>query len=588
MPVTSVRIESGQVLQVSVASDTSTQKSSAKIWSLNGDSQDVFVRDLDAGQSTLLGPYINITEFRIEKTGNVTIAPLGRDFSTPYPLSSTIPSSSAVNIDLSIFTPEEFGAKGDTIGSSTGVMSGGWFSDVTHYFTTDDIGKEFYTDTTVRSVSAVDGAGKCQMSPAISSGSTITWLMGTDDTVAMQAALDAARDVCGLDTTENAGATYGLIRKGGIVQLGAGKSYMVGNSSASYNGGAGKLSALKISRRTGLRGAGAGFGTSAIVLRPNSYGHVIANNEPGEGTNGYADFITISNLTIQGYQDWNPNALDGIYLRVTFNGYDAVDPYNRVLDVMVVRAKRNGFYFRGRGELIVERCFPVYCNNYGFHITGLNDYKFISCNSVGNQKTGFRIESAGGGSYVTCRSFFNGAGGLDNIADCAAWYVSADQMRNGQIIFNGCEGQENRGSSWVIDNCGMNHFINCMGQDPGRESGNLVTTGPFPSVISAWHIKGNGACLNSFSNCYAGPAVAVFNMTNNWGIATDAVYIEGVDGSGNGPQKNRGDIYTMSPTTQGGVTDPGTQYRGGYGAKGGSGTSNGQNTQLKVDGVACT
>lgn len=524
--------------------------------------------------------YLNLKELPVTE-----VAPLGALMPTYNPSTDALSLTPSTALggggssaaDANIFRPEDFGAKADCIGSGTGVMSGGWFSDIAYTFKEEDVGKEFYTDSTQRIITAVDVNGRCQMSPATGNGSSIHYLMGTDDTAAIQAALDAARDVRE-DIAETAGATYGLLMRGGVVQLSAGKNYLVSNSQASYNGG--KLAALTLYRRICLMGAGTGFSTSCIVLKPGSYGHVMSNV-----SGGYTDFLTVSNLNIIGYETWNANALDGINLTVAFNGYDQVDPFNRFLDVLVIRCKRNGFHFQGRGELVVDRCVAGGNGQYGFYLTGLNDYKFISCNAAGNMKTGIRILSAAGGSFTNCRSFYSGSNGGSDYKDSCGFYVGADQMRNGIMIFMGCEGQENRGSGWVIDNCGVNHFVACQGQDPARDG---LNSGTLPTVCAGWHLLGNGACQNIFTNCFSGPGVGIFNMTNNWGLATDAVYIAGVDGSGNGPQANRGDIYTFVPTIQGGVTDPGTNYRPGYGAKGGAGTSNGKNTLLRVDGIACT
>lgn len=479
----------------------------------------------------------------------------------------------------------QYGAKFDAVGDHTGAISGvgnNEFASSAYTFTLADVDKKIYYDATERTITGAT-SGRAIFTPAGSGpASNLYWLCGTDDTVAIQNALDAARDMQGIDIAETAGGTNGLIMMGGTVVLPHGKAAIISNSSADYAGG--KLSALKVYRRTEFRGAGSAISSSSLCLKPGSYGHMIANSDPTGGANSYSDYITIAKMTLYGYQDWNPNALDGVHLRVAFDGYDKVDPWNRVYDVQCSRVKRNGFYFQGRGELIVEKCVSINAAQYGFHFNGQSDYKVVGCESGGAAKTGFRIYSSGAAHYIACKSFYSGSNGGSVAADCTNWHVSGDQMRNGGCWFTSCEGQESRGSAWMVDNCGLNIFNGCTALDPGREA--LASSGTLPSVVAGWHLLGEGCRQNVFNGCTSTPSVAAFNMTNNWGYATDAVYIADVDVNGSGPQHNRGDIYTFVPSiNNGGTLDVGTKYRPGYGPRGGAGFTNGRNVLLRVDGV---
>ena len=480
-----------------------------------------------------------------------------------------------------VFRPEYYGAYGDAVGNHTGVISGPGFdkfSDSTFPFTDAYVGASLWFDTTLRTIISV-AAGVATFSPAAGGAATgQLWLAGHDDTVAIQAALDAARNVQG-DYVENAAfGVDGLINSGGVCLLAAGRAYLISNSQASYN--AGKLSALQVARRTDFIGDGMAGMRSSLCLAPGSYGHMIANFAPGTGV---TDFVSIGRMSLYGYQGWNPNALDGIHWHVAVDGYDKTDPFNRFYDIDVFRVKQDGFYFRGRGELIVNNCLSLYSGRYGYNFFGQADYKVTNCNAGGTQKTGFRIFSSGAGHYVNCKSFYSGASGAAVDADCANWYVNGDQMRTGLVYFTQCEGQESRGSSWVIDNCGLNIFDACQGLDPGRSG---LTSGTLPTVISGFHLKGTGCCENTFIGCYVGPSVAIFSNTANWGAATDAVYIEGVDVNGAGPQSNRGTINTFTPViSPGGTYDPGIIYATGYGSRGGAGFTNGRQTYLYVDGL---
>lgn len=487
------------------------------------------------------------------------------------------------SINYNNFTPEQFGAYGDAVGQSDGIISGGsfnQFSSPAFSFTSKYIGAFLWFDTTDRIITAVN-AGVATFSPAASGPVNGTqWLAGHDDTVAIQSALDAARNVQG-DYIEEAGGINGLVISGGICSMKSGKAYIISNSQANYTSG--KLSALQVARRTDFKGSGIGAWRNSLCLRPNSYGHMVSAHNPASSTDDFVDFVSIGNMALYGYQSWNPNALDGIYWVVDFNGYDKVDTFNRLYDISSERCTRHGYTFTGRGETIIDRCQATFNGQYGFNVVAQADYKFNQCGAGGNSLTGIRISSSGG-IFVNCKSYFNGASGGTDIKNSANWVVTADQMRNGGVTFIGCNGQESRGSSWVIDNAGLCTFSACAGLDPGRISGN-IGNGAVPTVCAGLHILNGGGCQNAFNNFYVGPSVATFSP-NNWGQATHAVYIEGVDSNGSGPQANVGSIITFVPTINpGGSYDPGINFRSGYGYTGGAGFTNGCNTGLSVNGV---
>lgn len=82
-----LRIEKGALHKITVAADTTAVVSSATIWTLYDDREPTLNSVLTAGSELLLGPYLNITTFEIQQTGNVTIEEIGDDFSTPVPVS---------------------------------------------------------------------------------------------------------------------------------------------------------------------------------------------------------------------------------------------------------------------------------------------------------------------------------------------------------------------------------------------------------------------------------------------------------------------------------------------------------------------
>lgn len=71
-----LRIQRGTVTKL-------TPEGEAKVWLLKAGQQDTLYAELDAAEELILGPYLNITEFRITSEFEVTITNQVIDFSTP-------------------------------------------------------------------------------------------------------------------------------------------------------------------------------------------------------------------------------------------------------------------------------------------------------------------------------------------------------------------------------------------------------------------------------------------------------------------------------------------------------------------------
>lgn len=479
-----------------------------------------------------------------------------------------------------IFYPEDFGAKADAVGAHDGVYDGTWFSSATYSFQPDDIGKSFWQDGNQRIISEVGtGAneGKIKTSPANYGTTGILWLMSSDDTAAIQAACDAARDVQGPDIDElSAGGTDQMIPAGGVVYLTPGKRYGVFNSQESWNDG--KISCVTIYRRMYFGGSvPEASNETGLVMLPGSYGHIVSNIS----SSAHTDFFYLANLSLWGYKEWQTsNALDGFHLEIPYDNFDKVDAFNRVDNVFVLKAKRHGMYFSGRGELVVNR---VNSNNNGQNGILMNsqyDWTMTSSNAGSNGNAGIVVYQ-GGGILIGCKSYYNGSDGAADKKLCCNWLVDGDQFRGGFSYFVNCQGQESRGSSWVITT-GMNTFVNCQALDPNRTG---LNSGTLPSVLAGVHLSGDGARLNTFDDFIVSPSVAVY-QNPNWNADTYAVYIDDVDGDGAGPQLNRGNIITYLETiNSGGGVQVGIQYSGTGSELGGGGTTNGVNPNLYVNGV---
>jgi len=481
-----------------------------------------------------------------------------------------------------IFRPEDYGALANAFGAHDGVWDGTWFSSASYDFIPDDVGIPFHIDSTQRIITAVGtgaNAGKMQSSPSPTGTTGIMWLKGSDDSAAIQEALDTASAVMKRGATEDSLGINSYIPSGGIVVLTPGKAYGIFNSSASYSGG--KTACVRVHRRTTLTcPTNNSSQRAALIILPGTYGDGVGNTSD----TSYSDLVTISNITIYGYTDFqSSNARDGIRWVTPVGSYDKTDTYSRFENITVDRCRRNGFTFTGRGGVVIEKCDGIYNQNYGIYAFGQYDYKVLGCDFGGNKKTGVRIYASGSGTWSNCKSFYNGASGGTNEKDSANWVIEGDQMRAGFTFFSNCEAQESRGSSWIIGT-GMNIFTNCKAFDPNR---NGMNSGTLPTIMAGWRFLGEGCRQNTFAACFVGPSVAVYSATN-WNADTYAVYIDDYSGAASGPQLNQGEIWTYRETLNAGPSaQVGIQYSGTGQVKGGGGITNGLNPNLYIDGVPC-
>lgn len=491
-----------------------------------------------------------------------------------------IPTGVGVGLSTNIFRPEDFGAKGDAFGAQDGVNLGsGHFSSASYFFSAKDVGKKWYQDfSNTYTIASVNVDGTCQITPTTFFGTTrITWIIGTDDTAALQACFDAAYNIIYNPGDESTAlGLNGYVPSGGIIALTPGKAYAIFNSQASFN--AGKLSCLTMHRRTTLTTSGSpNSQRAALIQLPASYGHAIEN----KSDTSFSDFLTIANITMYLYGDFSPNSLDGIHLQVPNPiTFDALNAYNRFSNVTINHAQRYGALFGGNGELKVDGLDTINCQT-GIYLNNQNDYELSNCRIGGSFKTGLYVYGSAG-NITNCKIYFSGASGLAVDEDCAGVVLDGDPStlsRQGLTFFTNTDIQESRGCSLIVKT-GLCQFSGCQFTDAVRAS---ISGGTLPTVLAGVYLKGNGARMNTFGDCYVGPAVAIFDNPN-WSANTYSVYIDDVDGNGAGPQLNQGHIWTYRATTNlGGGSQVGTQYSGSGAVKGGGGFTNAKNTGLLVD-----
>jgi hypothetical protein len=467
-----------------------------------------------------------------------------------------------------------YGAKGDAVGNHDGVVTGGTtFSAASYQFPASRVGQTIYVNGSARVITSVSN-GVATLSSSVTNGTGIPWLVGTDDTNAIEAAMQAARTVGAAvgDGSTSETNSWGPIPFGGTVMLRSGRGYLVKNTQARFD--AGKTAAIVVPRRCALRGGG--MGQTHIILAPGNVGHGVTNENSQISGGSWSDFLQAQDFSVFCNGGWQSSScLSGVYVKVAFNNYVKTDAFPYMANIRVFEAKQDAFYISGRGEGVYFNLFAGNAFRYGFFIDGSMDSRFFVCNSGGAFKTGFRVNKSANIHLTNCKSYYSGATGGSSNADCANFALLADSFVNGLVYLTNCEAQESRGSGFYIES-GMNLLNGCISSDPGRAA--LVATGTPPTVRAGYHLKDANSAhqnpkYNRFNSCIAQPTLTFdYNdLSNTASCGTNALYIEGTANKG-----NIGDIYTFPQATYSDSKVAGT------------GTTSGQNTGLRVDGVALT
>lgn len=475
--------------------------------------------------------------------------------------------------------PHAFGAKGDGVFYSDGITVTGaaTLESETHVFTSADVGKNLYVDSmNVRTVVSVNTDGnprKVTLSGvgADSSGGNHYWIMGTDDTAALRAALAVAGQNRGGGISGGVAAGSKNRSYGRLVVLRPDSIYMVGNTSAEYNNGAGTLAALSLLPRTGIVGM-AGVRNATIMSWPTHRGHVIMSAP----IDGFHDFLTLANFSVHmnGNVNSSSSALNAVHLDLGFDGYPEVDAFFTISQMDIVQPSRDGLYYNGRGEGSITNMRVLNARRHGYNFDGGMDSTFVALNAGGCRNNAFRIYATSSSRFVGCKGFYSGKYGASDPTLSANWYIGSDHAHNSTSQFVGCESQESRGSGVLLEagSCMLDFRI----ADPGRQK--MIDERPsdtLPTIISGIHMRG-AVCQDNDIRAMIRPDLGYWakagGASTNWGGAGNAVTVEA------GPTNNSGTVKTMT----------GIDYPSGSGPFGGTGTSNGANTQLRVNGVAMT
>lgn len=476
----------------------------------------------------------------------------------------------------------DHGAKGDALEFVNGSVDGDIVSCPSYTFTAADIGKKFWVyrgwnagDYGVAggaNIISVNGDGTANLD--YDYGANLTnrrIIFGTDCTQAFEDAFEEAKNIqiyeAGLGDDVTA---WRVIPAGGCVVVPHG-SFLVHNTQARFDSGV--EGAVNVPRNCSLMGQG--MGSTNIVCSYGNYGHVVANEN--SNADAATQRCTLANFSVYGGRGaTGATCLDTIHWSTRMGDYSNIDAYNLFYNLQLYQARRHGFYIKGRGENLFYGVWVAYCEEYGFYTDATQDSRWAECNAVATRYTGFYIKDAASSAFSNCKSFYCGDGGETDYVNSANWYIgnAAHSYRKGAMIFTGCEAQESRGSGWVIEG-GLCQFANCLSSDPDR-----FGSGERPDIKAGFHLR-EDASNNVFEGCYARASLGVDWTNENHYGGDYAVYIDRNDmtnpASDNyerrGPRNNKGHIYTLEPS------------RYNVSKIGGSGTTNGMNAMLAIDGV---
>jgi parallel beta-helix repeat protein len=242
----------------------------------------------------------------------------------------------------------------------------------------------------------------------------------TDDTAAIQAAIDAA--------ATTAQSTFG----GGTVFLPAGM-YITSAT-------------LVLKKHVWLRGEGQN--TTTIKLATNANCHVVQNDIAASSSGTNADCVGLVDICLDGNKA-NQNGAGPYYgVRLETNpavtgasGDSFFDMHHTLLNVRVYKAKGDGFHFVGRSATQVMNAFAYACDGYGYFSTFDTNYSHCESDSAG--KAGFYLNN-GSIRLAACKAYLSGQ------SDGVGAGFEFGSNANGTALA-ACEAQNNKGQGFYLN-----------------------------------------------------------------------------------------------------------------------------------------
>ncbi len=284
----------------------------------------------------------------------------------------------------------------------------------------------------------------------------------TDDTAAIQLAIDTASSVAGTSAT-----TAG----GGKVLLPVGTAV---------------ITHLTMKRHVALEGQGM---WSTVLFQKNSSNQdMISVLQSPDNILPSGQFWSIRKLQLNGNKG-NQTSGHGITLTMPANvatDDNATDSRWTLEYLLLYNVKQNGFNQIGtRNEGRVVSCHAFLCDGYGFHEAG-SDITYTGCNSGGAGLAGFHCQGTSI-RYHGCKSWFSGQINTGNTGAAQVGHgFHLDTTAPGGVTFSDCEAQDNAGAGFYIAN--SSHRTNVSGI---CDSNSHYTTGDKPAVV----LDGSSFCI---------------------------------------------------------------------------------------------
>jgi parallel beta-helix repeat protein len=256
----------------------------------------------------------------------------------------------------------------------------------------------------------------------------------TDDTTAIQAAMDAA-------------ATAG----GGIVQLPEGTAI---------------VETIVLGNHVALRGMGK-YAT-ILKLKDNTDAPVIENYVSIDDVEANAEFCAVLDLQIDGNKANNTSAAHGISFLTSplfsqATNDDWFDTHQLVQNVMIVRCKGIGFTATGRAEMRLKNVYIEKCDSGGFDPT--YDTYIETCSAGNNGVYGFNF-THGNIMAVGCKAFLSGR---ELTTNAPGFYISGLGLAT---TLAGCIAQNNNGQGFHLEDASGVILSGCVADSNNYGTGN--------------------------------------------------------------------------------------------------------------------
>lgn len=330
----------------------------------------------------------------------------------------------------------------------------------------------------------VISATQVRLNTSINVSTTTRMLIGTDDTVAVKAAMD----------------------------------YAVARSRAMVLDGFSVISPTLMKSHTGI--IGVSRDRAGLFLKPGS---ATVNKYLLKNSDNDDHHISVEDVTLNGLRQFHRNSSNALLYDIDLLLHDghlgAVDVYNRYANLMLRESNRATLKHVGKGHSVFsdiiseDGTYGIEINAPDITVSGLRVKAFGTAITLGS--------AVARSQFSNCKATFSGVvpmpGGLSGAGESACWFINGASDNQ----FSGCEGQQSWADVWFLNGAHRNKFAACSGVDAGSiYPVHTLGSSSLRAVMANWYLKNSND--NLFSACNSGTAA---NGTANH--ATHALYAEG-------------------------------------------------------------